>query len=369
MPPVTSLSELKSLRAFYAGRRVLVTGHTGFKGSWLTAWLARLRGEVAGLALAPDQGPDSLFDCAGVAMRCRSHIVDIRDATAVAEVFRATQPEIVFHLAARALVQHGYDDPLATIATNVQGTAHVLEAARTSPSVTTIVCVTTDKVYRNREWPWLYRETDELGGRDVYSASKAAAELIARTYREAMKPADRPFALVTARGGNVLGGGDWSQHRIVPDIVRALRSREPLRLRSPGAVRPWQHVLDLCYGYLLLGRLLADGERDLEALNFGPPAGEELSVEQLVRAFLAAWGCPKHPVEHVHSQQYEAITLRLDSALAMQRLGWRPRLGSTETVTWASRWYRAYVDAPVRAAALVEGDLDAYEALLGGKPE
>ena len=363
--PSQPTSAVEELRKVYAGRRVLVTGHTGFKGAWLAFWLARLGAEVHGISLVPEEDRPSLFTDGRLAEKCVSRLMDIRDAAAVAEAVADIRPEFVFHLAARARVQQGYEDPLATFATNVMGTANLLEAGRATSTVRTMVCVTTDKVYHNVEWPWPYRETDELGGLDAYAASKAGAEMVARAYRNALKPTDRPFALATARGGNVLGGGDFSPHRLVPDIVRALTAGEALALRNPQALRPWQHVLDLCHAYLHLGRAMTEGViEDVEAVNFGPVPGGELPVRDLVNAFLAAWGDPDHPVEYAPDTRYEATTLRLDSSLAARRLGWQPMLGTAATLQWSARWYRAHADNPNDAGELVETDLAAYETLL-----
>jgi len=324
---------------------------------------------VHGMSLAPDGDRPNLFVDGRLAETCKSHLLDICDASAVLQAVGDIQPEFVFHLAARALVQQGYEDPLATFATNVMGTANVLEAARATASVQATVCVTTDKVYRNLEWPWPYREADELGGLDAYAASKAGAEMVVRAYRNALKPKDRPFRLATARGGNVLGGGDFSPHRLVPDIVRALTAGAPLTLRNPQALRPWQHVLDLCHGYLCLGRSLAEGSiEEVEAVNFGPVPGGELPVRDLVDAFLAEWGSPAHPVEYVPDARYEATTLRLDSSLAAHRLGWVPMLDTLATLEWSARWYRAHADDAASAGKLVEADLAAYEALLERTP-
>lgn len=358
-------TDVASLRRTYAGRRVLVTGHTGFKGAWLAFWLARLGADVHGISLAPDGDRPNLFTDGRLAVKCVSRLEDIRDAEAVSAAVSDIKPEFVFHLAARALVQQGYEDPLATFATNIMGTANVLEAARATSSVRAVVCVTTDKVYRNHEWPWPYRETDELGGLDAYAASKAGAEMVARAYRHALRPGDRPFALATARGGNVLGGGDFSPHRLVPDIVRALTAGKALALRNPQALRPWQHVLDLCHGYLRLGSALTQGGiDDVEAVNFGPVPGGELPVRDLVDAFLAEWGKPDQPVEYAPDTRYEATTLRLDSSQAAHRLGWVPMLDTRATLAWSARWYRAHAENPGGAAKLVDADLAAYEALL-----
>ncbi len=359
----------RALRSFYQGRAVLITGQTGFKGAWLAAWLERMGAVVTAIALPPDQGPDNLYERAGLDRRCRSTLADIRDLAAVTRTMEEARPQVVFHLAARALVQQGYADPIDTFAVNTLGTAHVLEAARKTSSVEAVVCVTTDKVYLNREWAWPYRETDELGGGDAYSASKAAAEMVARAYRKALKPSDRPFALATARGGNVIGGGDWSPHRLVPDIVRSLRDQQPLRLRYPGAVRPWQHVLDLCYGYLMLGARLAQapGGDDDGAWNFGPSADVELTVAQVVEAVLQAWGEPSYPVEHGPAADYEAMILRLDASKANRTLGWIPGLDVRGAIHWSAAWYKAYLADPDGAGRLVDQDIDRFEAILDGR--
>lgn len=362
---------ISDLRRFYAGRRVLVTGHTGFKGGWLALWLNRLGAEVHGCALPPDQGPDSLFEKGDVTSHATSVFADIRNAAQMAALVQTVQPEVVFHLAARALVQQGYEDPLGAFDVNVQGTASVLEAARQCESVRAVVCVTTDKVYLNREWPWPYRETDELGGLDPYSASKAAAELVARTYQNALKPKDRPFNVATARGGNVIGGGDWSPFRLVPDIVRAIQAETPLTLRYPGATRPWQHVLDLCYGYILLGHRLAaaspSDRTDHAAWNFGPAPDAELTVSELVSAFLEAWGDPSYPVERGEAVHYESMTLRLDPSLANRVLGWQPGLDARTTVAWTADWYRAYVTGSASAGSLVLNQIERFEAVLDSR--
>jgi CDP-glucose 4,6-dehydratase len=325
---------------------------------------------VHGFALPPDQGPDNLFERAGVAAAVRSSELDLRHPEAVLRYVAEVRPQIVFHLAARAWVQQGYDDPLATFATNTLGTAHLLEAARQTPSVEALVCVTTDKVYWDRRSDRPYREDDELGGRDPYSASKAAAELVARCYAGMQSAAGRRLALATARGGNVIGGGDWSPHRIVPDIVRALRDRRPLRLRRPEATRPWQHVLDLSYGYLLLGhRLAAAAGSDApgQAWNFGPAAGAEMTVAALTAAFLASWGERDYPVEHMEPPHHETTTLRLDAARARERLGWQPLLDGAAAIEWTAGWYRRYLREG-EAGALVAEQLERFESMLAGTP-
>lgn len=364
-------TDFPTLQQFYRTRRVLVTGHTGFKGSWLAVWLARLGAELHGFALPPDQGPDNLFERAGVGAVVASAEIDLRHAEAVLRYVERIRPQLVFHLAARAWVQQGYEDPLATFATNTLGTAHVLEAARQTSSVEAVVCVTTDKVYRDRASDRPYRENDELGGLEPYGASKAAAELVARCYAHMPGPGGSGLRLATARGGNVIGGGDWSPHRIVPDIVRAIRDRRPLRLRRPEATRPWQHVLDLSHGYLLLGHDLATAapsrnptDETTQAWNFGPGRGGELTVAGLTTAFLAAWGEPDYPVEATVPSHHETTTLRLDASWAQERLGWQPLLDAAAAVDWTADWYRKYLQDTGAAAALIAEQLERFEGRL-----
>src|SRR5829696_1580801 len=314
---------MASLISTYRNRRILVTGHSGFKGSWLCSWLLELGAKMTGLALAPDTRPN-LFEALGIGERMTSHVADIRDETAVRRVLDEGQPEIIFHLAAQPLVRRSYAEPIETFATNVLGTAHVLNAARQLGTVRAIVNVTTDKVYENREWAWPYREIDPLGGLDPYSASKAAAELVTAVYQKNL--CRGKIAIATARGGNVIGGGDWSVDRIVPDIVRAIHSDAPIVLRNPLAVRPWQHILELCEGYLELGaRLFETGEDFAEAWNFGPHSFEHVTVSGLTSALLNISGRPEHPVKIAGSPLH-------DIAKALSRLSWTPRLGVQEAL-------------------------------------
>lgn len=349
------------LRA-YRNRRVLVTGHTGFKGSWLCAWLLDLGANVAGMALPADTKP-SLFEALGLADRLDSRIADIRDEKAVRGVIQDIAPEIIFHLAAQSLVRRSYADPIATFATNALGTAHVLDAARGVPSVRAVVVVTTDKVYDNREWEWPYREIDPLGGLDAYSASKAAAELVTAVYQKNL--CRDKIAVATARGGNVIGGGDWSEDRIVPDIVRAISANAPIVLRNPNAVRPWQHVLELCDGYLELGTLLLEaGGEFAEAWNFGPGSAGRVTVGELTRTILKIWGAPEHPTEVHGSPLHEAQILRLDIAKAVGRLPWRPRLTTDDALAWTARWYRSYYKDPGAALATTEEQIHSFTTLI-----
>ena len=327
----------------YQGRQILVTGHTGFKGSWLSAWLIELGANVFGIALPPP-GMPNLFVALDLEHRLTSKFLDIRDRVAVSELFTSINPEIVFHLAAQPLVRPSYAMPLETFETNIIGTANVLEACRTAANRPAVVCVTTDKVYENRDWAWPYREIDRLGGRDPYSASKTCAEIVASVYRNAFDQRTSGLKIATARGGNVVGGGDWSQDRIVPDIVRAVETGAPIRLRHPNAVRPWQHVLELSEGYLELGlRLLEDGNDVSEAWNFGPWPTSQITVAELVRIMLDVWCRPDYPVESESSPVHEAHQLRLDISKAVTRLSWRPRLNIRETLTWTGNWYRDWL--------------------------
>lgn len=348
----------------FRGERVLVTGHTGFKGAWLSSWLLADGVEAAGLSLAPEADRPSLFTDIGLHGRMASTIGDIRDFATVRDVFETFRPTVVFHLAAQALVRRSYTDPLETFGSNVMGTAHVLEAARACDSVKALVCVTTDKVYDNREWAWGYREIDPLGGKDPYSASKAAAEMVAGAYMQTLMPTDR-LKMATARGGNVIGGGDWSQDRLVPDIIRSAAAGQPLTLRNPGAVRPWQHVLELVRGYLVLGGRLLDGDDSaVAAWNFGPNSENEVDVGALVGAVRDRWGPGAPPVRVEPSPLKEANYLRLDIAKAAAGLNWRPVLGFNETIALTADWYRAYQADPSSARGLVEEQIKAYQTRL-----
>jgi CDP-glucose 4,6-dehydratase len=274
----------------FRGVRVLVTGHTGFKGAWLCAWLKASGAELSGLALAPESDRPNLFVDLHLEDQMRSTIGDIRDLELVRNCVADVRPEIIFHLAAQSLVRRSYADPVGTFATNALGTAHVLEAARDQDSVRAIVCVTSDKCYESRESIWGYRETDALGGNDPYSASKAAAEIVANSYRETLLSQIDRIRVATARGGNVVGGGDWSEDRLIPDLVRAALAGNSLALRNPQAIRPWQHVLELVRGYCILGMRLLSGDRSAEgAWNFGPTHANEVMVMEVVDLFVKSW--------------------------------------------------------------------------------
>ena len=332
---------MKQFADVYRGKRVLVTGHTGFKGSWLTLWLNQLGAEVVGISLAPETQPNH-WNLLGLASTVQHQELDIRHANEVASVFRSTQPEMVFHLAAQPLVRRSYRDPLETWSTNVMGTANVLEACRQTRSVRAILAVTTDKCYENQEWVWGYRENDRLGGHDPYSASKAGSELVAASYRNAFFYTDGAPLLATARAGNVMGGGDWSEDRLIPDLVRAVAAQQSLEIRSPNATRPWQHVLESLSGYLLLGQKLIEGNQNFDgAWNFGPERSGNRTVADVLNGLQTYW--PKmHWHQTASPQPHEANLLYLDSSKAHAQLGWQPVWNLDTTLKQTADWYRAF---------------------------
>ena len=325
---------------YFRDKRVLVTGHTGFKGAWLTMWLQHLGASVTGLALAPATSP-SLYTAADLASRMRSLSGDVRDRHAVEAAFDVSDPQVVFHLAAQPLVLDSYREPVETFATNVMGTAHLLDAARTSSAIESVVVVTTDKCYDAGPNGGPHREDAALGGHDPYSASKACAELVAAAFRESYRGQSSLGAVATARAGNIVGGGDWSADRIVPDAVRALTTGGSLQIRHPEAVRPWQHVLDALAGYLQLATAVGTHPDDFAgAWNFGPTTGD-YTVADVIRALSNAWGDAPTLVG-AESSPFEQPVLRLDASKARTRLGWAPRLGFEETMRLTADWYRAY---------------------------
>jgi CDP-glucose 4,6-dehydratase len=329
---------------FWRGRRVFVTGHTGFKGSWLCLWLQRLGADVTGYALAPATQP-SLFETASVARGMRSVLGDIRDAEALREVMASARPEVVIHMAAQALVRESYASPVETYSVNVVGTAQVLDVVRACPSVRAVVSVTTDKCYENREWHWGYRETDRLGGHDPYSSSKAGAELVTAAYRASFfGHVDRPVSLASARAGNVIGGGDWSRDRLIPDILAAIEAGQAVRIRYPDAIRPWQHVLEPLAGYLALAERLCsdDGRAYAEAWNFGPADDDARPVRWIVEQMLERWGNGSWVME-AQPQPHEATYLKLDCSKAKARLAWQPRWTLGDALGAIVDWQRAHL--------------------------
>lgn len=343
--------------SFWRGKHVLLTGHTGFKGAWLALWLQRMGAQVTGLALAPATQP-ALFDLACVAQGMDSQLADIRDAAVVAAAVRAAQPEVVLHLAAQALVRPGYAAPLETFATNVMGTAHVLDALRGQPSVRVAVVVTTDKVYRNREWAYPYREDDALGGHDPYSASKAAAELVAASYRDSFL-AVQGVAVATARAGNVIGGGDWAQDRLLPDAMRAWQQGATLHIRHPQATRPWQHVLEPLAAYLRLAEVLWQHPQRAGAYNFGPLPHEAATVKNVVEMASRAYTLSAVSYQNNSVNPHEAHWLALETAHARSTLGVQPRWPLATAVACTLAWYRAQQQG-ADAMALCHADIDAY---------
>jgi CDP-glucose 4,6-dehydratase len=390
-------------RAF-AGRRVFVTGHTGFKGSWLVLWLKRLGAKVAGYSLPTVEGAPSLFAAAAIRQRLDAHCVedssrtafqavlpiqspslfaaarirqcldahcegDVREGTAIAQAIDEFAPDVIFHLAAQSLVRESHRSPAETFDVNVMGTVAVLEAVRSSGRPCAVVVVTSDKCYENREQVWGYREIDRLGGHDPYSASKGAAEIVVASYRRSFFPPERlaehGLQIASVRAGNVIGGGDWAADRIVADLARALACGNPVPIRCPGAIRPWQHVLEPLSGYLTLAmRMLTNPDSTwCDGWNFGPEAGDALSVRELAEKFIAAWGTGTWIDKSDTRQPHEARVLRLCIDKALAELGWRPRWTVKQAIERTAGWYRRYYDDPNSARAACEDDLDEYCAL------
>jgi CDP-glucose 4,6-dehydratase len=352
--------------SYWSGRSVFITGHTGFKGGWLAMWLHALGAEVHGFALIPPTTP-SLFEVARVGSLLASDTrADIADLSRLTSAMRGARPEVVLHLAAQPLVRDSYRDPLGTLATNVMGTAHVLEAARKTNGLRTIVLITTDKVYENREWHHPYRESDPLGGHDPYSASKAAAEIVAASYRSSFFSGEKrhPGRVATARAGNVIGGADWASDRLIPDCLRAFDSGQPVRLRYPQAVRPWQHVLEPLSGYLRLAERLAaeDGEQFATSWNFGPDASGDATVTQVAELAALLWG-DGASVDHApeNNNPHEAGLLKLDTTRARTALNWAPRWSLAEALEKTISWYRAWKDG-ANMLDVSRSQIKAYEA-------
>lgn len=345
--------------SFWLGKRVLLTGHTGFKGSWLSLWLHKLGAKVTGVSLPPKASPN-LFLLAGIEQVCESHFCDIRDSGKLAVLIDQAQPEIVFHLAAQPLVRTSYREPIETFATNVMGTAHVLNALRGLSCARAAVMVTTDKVYRNNEWPWPYREDDALGGHDPYSASKAASEIVIASYRDAFL-AEQGVAIATARAGNVIGGGDWSEDRLIPDAVRAWHTGQMLEIRRPDAIRPWQHVLEPLAGYLILAEKLWQQPDLSGAYNFGPETSEAATVRDVVALARQIYGKGKVSYGNSSVGPHEAGSLALEIAKAANTLGIKPRWSLTEAIDHTMSWYSAQHEG-ADARVLCESQIDAYGA-------
>ena len=354
------LTLLSSTLGNLAGRRVFLTGHTGFKGSWMVSLLRQLGAEVHGYALRPSSLPNlaELADIGG--MLASETIADIRDAAALHTAIAQARPDLVIHMAAQALVRQSYADPIETWSTNVMGTVNLLEAARSVPGIAGIVVVTTDKCYDNRGWEWGYRETDALGGHDPYSASKAATELVAQSYRKSYLDG-AGVLLATARAGNVIGGGDWSQDRLVADAARAAASQNVLTVRNPAATRPWQHVLDCLAGYLTLGNALLAGDRSAAtAFNFGPDTADNVSVGELLTRLAKHWPELRWQVEQQTDAPHEAAFLYLDSSRARRDLHWQSRWTLDKALQKTAGWYRAVAQDSSAAASMMATQIEEY---------
>ena len=331
--------------AFWAGKRVLLTGHTGFKGGWLSLWLQQMGAEVTGFALDAPSEP-SLFVVAGVGRGMRSIIGDIRDGEALKRAMREARPEIVIHMAAQALVRYSYTNPVETYAINVMGLVNVFEAVRATPGIRAVLNVTSDKCYENKEWAWGYRENEAFGGYDPYSNSKACAELVTACYRNSyFNPAkyhDHGVALASGRAGNVIGGGDWAQDRLIPDMLRAIGKGEPVLIRNPQSIRPWQHVLEPLSGYLTLAeQLYRGGPAFAEGFNFGPHDTDAMPVEWIIECLCQTWGQGASWVVDGQAQPHEATYLKLDCSKARSRLDWHPRWRLKQTIEKIVEWHQA----------------------------
>ena len=333
--------------SFWRGKRVFVTGHTGFKGSWLSLWLQQVGAQVTGYALQPPTHP-SLFEVAQVAQGMISIIGDIRDGAMLTNAMRQAAPDIVIHMAAQPLVRRSYVDPVETYSTNVMGTIHLLEAVRQTPSVRAVVNVTTDKCYENKEWAWGYRENEPMGGFDPYSSSKGCAELVTAAYRNSFfnsaKHSEHQVGLATARAGNVIGGGDWAEDRLIPDILRAIQAGQPVNIRNPHATRPWQHVLESLSGYLALAEKLSSeaGQQYAESWNFGPRDEDARPVQWIVEQLTQQWGDGAAWHLDGGTHPHEAHYLKLDCSKARALLGWSPRWHLSQALQAIIAWHKAH---------------------------
>lgn len=345
---------------FWQNKKVLITGHTGFKGSWMSLWLQKSGAKVMGFSLPPSTKP-SLFELARVEKKIQSRIGDIRDIDAFKKAYSEFQPDIVFHMAAQALVRPSYNDPVTTYATNVLGTVHVLDVARQIPSAQAIVNVTSDKCYENREREQGYREEEPMGGHDPYSSSKGCAELVTSAYRRSFG-----MKLASARAGNVIGGGDWSEDRLIPDCIRSLAEGKPIAIRNPNSIRPWQHVLEPLSGYLLLAeKIVSSPEKYARGWNFGPAESDSRPVSWIADRMVAEWGASaKWQRVSDSSAPHEAHYLRLDCSAARTELGWRPRLELEQAIRWVIDWHRRQAKGEA-ADSLCFSQMDEYQSLSG----
>jgi CDP-glucose 4,6-dehydratase len=356
-------------RTFWKGRRVFLTGHTGFKGSWLSLWLNAMGADVTGYALDPPTQPN-LFEQANVAKSIHSIRGDIRDYTQVKSAMAECRPEVVLHLAAQSVVKRSYEDPIENYSSNVMGTVHVLEAVRQMKQPCAVVNVTSDKCYENREWIWGYRENEPMGGHDPYSNSKGCAELVTCSYRDSFFHPDtikgHGVALASARAGNAIGGGDWTSDQLIPDLMRAFLAGKPCLIRNPSAYRPWQFLLEPLRGYLLLAEKLSeDGARFSSGWNFGPVDADARPVGWIADELVRSWGNGAAWTQDKASHPHEAHALKLDASKAKLHLGWQPALPLKPALEWIVGWYRAFKGGE-NMEKLTRGQIEAYEALLHG---
>ena len=330
-------------KSFWAGKRVFITGHTGFKGSWLSLWLSELGAVVKGYALKPDVSPN-LYDTLSLDKDIESIFGDIRDLDHLKREIEVFRPDIIFHLAAQSIVRTSYDDPIQTFQTNVMGTANLLESVRSVQSVRSVISVTSDKCYENREWVWRYRESDSMGGWDPYSSSKGCSELVTASYRRSFFQKDSPkTGIATGRAGNVIGGGDWSKDRLIPDIIRSFSASEPVIIRNPAAIRPWQYILDVLHGYMVLAEnLYKDPEKYSEAWNFGPAESDEQPVKFITNRMVEVWNDGASWKVDGGENLHEANYLKLDSSKSRMNLGWSTRINLTEALDCLTSWYKNY---------------------------
>lgn len=353
--------EIMDLRSFYKNKKVLVTGHTGFKGTWLCLWLKQMGADVYGYALRPEKDRESLFHLVGLETSMNSQFGDIREQVTFANYIQKTPFDIVFHLAAQPLVRDSYVDPIYTYNTNVMGSLYILEALRTCPSVRSAIFITTDKCYQNNEWVWPYRENDRLGGDDPYSSSKAMSELAIHSYRKSFFKDSNTF-IATARGGNVVGGGDFSKDRIIPDIIQAIYTNQPVVLRNPQSVRPWQHVMDALSGYLLLGKKGFEAAAKCSpAYNFSSlDNANDYTVQKITEVFIKNIGRGTFSVDKDTKQPHEANLLRLDSSLAQKELAWSPLYTTEKAIQTTAEWYKAFLEDKTTAKKYTETQIEKY---------
>lgn len=346
---------------FWKGKKVLITGHTGFKGSWLSVWLQGKGADVIGLSLSPPSDPN-LFELARVSDGMVSIHGDIRNIDEVSAVIDGYRPEIIFHMAAQALVRHSYEAPLETYATNIMGTVNILEAVRLSDAVRVVVNITSDKCYQNKEWYWGYREDEPLGGKDPYSSSKGCAELVISSYRESYFSENNNVMVSSVRAGNVIGGGDWGTDRLVPDVIKAFLDKRTALIRFPNAIRPWQHVLEPLNGYLMLAEKMWRGNEFSTAWNFGPNDSDAKPVSWIADKLTHLWGNGAAWIKDSNQHPHEANYLKLDCSKAKKLLNWMPILDIETALEWVVKWYRAFQDSR-DMRQVTESEIEHYEAL------